>query len=108
MLALVLAQGLQQHNSIPAKKVTREHDIYLCPALGPPVQDILPVLIHLELDDGDLAGVDAHVGGGAVCLLPLDPLDVDPGGRNRVRHVWGSRADFHPIIKVTLSDKTAG
>ena len=51
----------------------------LCPALGPPVQDVLPVLVHLQLHDGHLARVDAHIDGGAVRLLPLDALDVNPG-----------------------------
>jgi len=50
----------------------------LCASLSPPVQDSLPVLVHLQLDDGDLAGVDADVSGGTVGLLPLDTLNVDP------------------------------
>ena len=50
----------------------------LCASLCPPVQDGFPVLVHLQLDDGDLAGVDANVSGGAVGLLPLDTLNVDP------------------------------
>ena len=56
---------------------------HLCASLGPPVQDGLPVLVHLQLDDGDLAGVDAHVGGGTVGLLPLDALNVDPSKQNK-------------------------
>ena len=31
-------------------------DAHLCPALGPPVQDVLPVLVHLQLHDGHLQG----------------------------------------------------
>ena len=50
----------------------------LCASLCPPVQDGFPVLVHLQLDDGDLAGVDANVSGGTVGLLPLDTLNVDP------------------------------
>ena len=59
VLALVLAQSLGA-------------------PLGSAVKDVLPVLVHLELDDDNLAGVDAHIDGGTVGLLPLDPLDVDP------------------------------
>merc|ERR1719411_130156 len=59
VLALVLAQSLGA-------------------ALGSAVKNVLPVLVHLELDDDNLAGVDAHIDGGTVGLLPLDPLDVDP------------------------------
>ena len=59
VLSLVLAQGLRA-------------------TLGPPVQDGLAVLVHLQLDDDQLAGVDAHIDGGSVGLLPLDPLNVDP------------------------------
>ena len=55
----------------------------LCTSLGSPVQDSLPVLVHLQLDDGDLAGVDTHVGGGAVGFLPLDALNVDPSKQNK-------------------------
>merc|ERR1719222_1608548 len=50
----------------------------LSPSLGSPVQDGLAVLVHLELDDDQLAGVDTDINGGPVGLLPLDPLDVDP------------------------------
>merc|ERR1719516_406981 len=50
----------------------------LCSALGPPVDDVLAVLVHLQLHDHHLAGVDTDIDGGAVGLLPLDPLDVDP------------------------------
>merc|ERR1719507_143592 len=49
----------------------------LSPALGSPVEDVLAVLVHLELDNHDLAGVDSNVDGGAIGLLPLDPLNVD-------------------------------
>ena len=49
----------------------------LGPALGSPVKNVLAVLVHLELDNDDLAGVDANVDGGAIGLLSLDPLDVD-------------------------------
>merc|ERR1719411_1656856 len=59
VLALVLAQSLGA-------------------ALGSAVKNVLPVLVHLELDDDNLAGVDAHIDGGTVSLLPLDPLDVNP------------------------------
>ena len=58
VLALVLALGLGA-------------------ALGPAVEDGLPVLVELQLDDGHLGGVDADVDGGAVDLLALDALDVD-------------------------------
>lgn len=46
--------------------------------LGPPVEDVLPVLVHLQLHDGHLAGVNANVHGGTIGLLPLDALNVDP------------------------------
>ena len=59
----------------------------LCASLCPPVQDGFPVLVHLQLDDGDLAGVDANVSGGAVGLLPLDTLNVDP-----------RKVDYTPIL----------
>merc|ERR1712010_378059 len=49
----------------------------LSPALGSPVEDVLAVLVHLELDNHDLAGVDSNVDGGAIGLLPLNPLNVD-------------------------------
>ena len=49
----------------------------LSPALGSPVKDVLAVLVHLELDNDDLAGVDTDIDGGAIGLLPLDPLNVD-------------------------------
>ena len=49
----------------------------LSTSLGSPVQDGLTVLVHLELDNDQLAGVDAHIDGGSVGLLPLDPLNVD-------------------------------
>ena len=49
----------------------------LGPALGSPVKNVLAVLVHLELDNDNLAGVDANVDGGAIGLLSLDPLDVD-------------------------------
>ena len=58
MLALVLAQCLGT-------------------SLGSPVQDGLAVLVHLQLDDHQLAGVDANIDGGSVSLLPLDSLNVD-------------------------------
>ena len=50
----------------------------LGPSLCSPVQDSLAVLVHLELDDDQLAGVDTNINGGPVGLLPLDPLNVDP------------------------------
>merc|ERR1719402_320070 len=59
VLSLVLAQGLGA-------------------PLGPPVQDSLAVLVHLELHDGNLAGMNAHIDSRPVRLLPLYPLDVDP------------------------------
>ena len=49
----------------------------LGPALGSPVKNVLAVLVHLELDHHQLAGVDTDVDGGSVGLLPLDPLNVD-------------------------------
>ena len=49
----------------------------LGPALGSPVKNVLAVLVHLELDNHDLAGVDAHIDGGAIGLLSLNPLDED-------------------------------
>ena len=49
----------------------------LSPALGSPVKDVLAVLVHLELDNDDLTGVDTDIDGGAIGFLPLDPLDVD-------------------------------
>ena len=78
MLALVLAQSLGT-------------------SLGSSVQDGLPVLVHLQLDDGDLAGVDAHVGGGAVGLLPLDALNVDP-----------RKVDYTPILIETNDSPELG
>ena len=59
----------------------------LCASLCPPIQDGFPVLVHLQLDDGDLAGVDANVSGGTVGLLPLDALNVDP-----------RKVDYTPIL----------
>merc|ERR1719290_189463 len=59
VLALVLAQSLG-------------------PTLRPPVQDILPVLIHLQLHDDHLARMDANINSGSVSLFPLDSLNVDP------------------------------
>merc|ERR1719179_125540 len=49
----------------------------LSTSLGSAVKDILAVLVHLELDDDDLAGVDTHIDGGTVGLLSLDPLNVN-------------------------------
>jgi hypothetical protein len=46
-------------------------------ALGSSVEDLLPVLVHLELDDADLGRVEADVDGGTVSLLALDSLNVD-------------------------------
>ena len=46
-------------------------------SLGSPVQDGLAVLVHLQLDDHQLAGVDANIDGGSVSLLPLDSFNVD-------------------------------
>ena len=82
MLALVLAESLNDRKIkcqliFPNVNICRSFT-YLCASLSPPVQDGLPVLVHLQLDDGDLAGVDANVGGGTVGLLPLDTLNVDP------------------------------
>ena len=47
-------------------------------ALSSAVKDVLTVLVHLQLDNGHLAGVDANIDGGTIGLLPLDPLNVDP------------------------------
>merc|ERR1712154_225885 len=47
-------------------------------SLRSPVQDGLAVLVHLQLDDDQLAGVDTDIDGGSVSLLSLDPLNVDP------------------------------
>ena len=47
-------------------------------SLRSPVQDGLAVLVHLQLDDDQLAGVDTDIDGGSVGLLSLDPLNVDP------------------------------
>jgi len=69
----------------------------LCASLSPPVQDSLPVLVHLQLDDGDLAGVDANVGGGTVGLLPLDTLNVDP-----------RKVDYTPILIETNDSPELG
>merc|ERR1719186_1608342 len=49
----------------------------LCTSLGSPVQDGLAVLVHLQLDNHQLAGMDTNIDGGSVGLLPLDPLYVD-------------------------------
>ena len=49
----------------------------LSASLGSPVQDGLTVLVHLQLDNHQLAGVDTNIDGGSVGLLPLDPLNVD-------------------------------
>ena len=49
----------------------------LGPALSSPVKNVLAVLVHLELDNHDLAGVDANIDRGAISLLSLNPLDVD-------------------------------
>ena len=40
-------------------------------------QPRLAVVVHLQLDDAHLGGVDADKDGGAGGLLPLDVLDVD-------------------------------
>ena len=84
MLALVLAESLKENftyidkkSHFPKVNICRQL-INLCASLCPPVQDGFPVLVHLQLDDGDLAGVDANVSGGTVGLLPLDTLNGDP------------------------------
>jgi len=41
------------------------------------LQDCLTILVHLELYDHHLGGMDADVHGGAVDLLALNSLDVD-------------------------------
>ena len=69
----------------------------LCASLCPPVQDSFPVLVHLQLDDGDLAGVDANVSGGTVGLLPLDTLNVDP-----------RKVDYTPILIQTNDSPELG
>ena len=77
----------------------------LCASLCPPVQDGFPVLVHLQLDDGDLAGVDADVGGGTVGLLPLDTLNVDPK-KNMPDKVsmFGRKIDSPELGPVALKD----
>ena len=59
VLALVLAQG----SSTPSCS---------------PVQNSFAVLVHFQLDNCHLAGVDAYIDGSSVSLLSLDTLDVDP------------------------------
>merc|ERR1719222_1647424 len=49
-----------------------------CSAYCLPVQKILTVLVHRQLDNDNLAGVDANIDGGTVGLLPLDTLNVNP------------------------------
>jgi len=46
--------------------------------LSSAVKDCLAVLIHLQLDNGDLAGVDTNINCGSVGFFSLDPLNVDP------------------------------
>lgn len=41
------------------------------------LKQLSAVLVHLDLVNGDLAGINAHKGGLAVDLLPLNALDVD-------------------------------
>lgn len=111
MLALVLAESLKENftyidkkSHFPKVNICRQL-IYLCASLGPPVQDGLPVLVHLQLDDGDLAGVDADVGGGTVGLLPLDTLNVDPK-KNMLNKVsmFGRKIDSPELGPVALKD----
>lgn len=45
-------------------------------SLGATIQDSLAVLVHLQLDDQELRGVDADVDVGAVGLLSLYSLNV--------------------------------
>mmetsp|Transcript_17958 Transcript_17958/g.15872 ORF Transcript_17958/g.15872 Transcript_17958/m.15872 type:complete len:183 (-) Transcript_17958:6-554(-) len=42
-----------------------------------PLQDLLAVLIHLQLADDDLAGINTNVDGRTIDLLPGDALNVD-------------------------------
>nr|GMD49390.1 Os11g0151100 [Ipomoea batatas] len=46
-------------------------------AFGLPVEQSLAILVELQLGDHDLGGVDTHVDGRAIDLLPGDPLDMD-------------------------------
>merc|ERR1719431_1548822 len=50
----------------------------LCSPLGPPVKDVLAVLVHLQFHDGHLAGVNTNIDSGTIRLFSLDPLNVDP------------------------------
>lgn len=42
-----------------------------------PFKNLLPVFVHLQLDNNHLGGMDAHVHRRTVGLLPLNPLNVD-------------------------------
>merc|ERR1719397_1936495 len=42
------------------------------------IKDILSVLVHLQLNNSHLAGVNAYIDCGSISFLPLDPLNVDP------------------------------
>merc|ERR1719397_17256 len=42
------------------------------------VKNVFSVLVHLQLDNGHLAGVNANIDCGSIGFLPLNPLDVDP------------------------------
>merc|ERR1712029_714640 len=41
------------------------------------INDVLAVLVHLQLDNDHLAGVDTNIDCGTVSFLSLNPLDVD-------------------------------
>ena len=46
-------------------------------ALGTSVEDLLPVLVHLQLDDANLGRVNTNIDRRAVGLLALNSLDVN-------------------------------
>ena len=60
--------------------VDAAHGILVSPSASLPVlpvEALLPVRVHLELGDDDLARVDPDLDRGPVGLLPGDALDVD-------------------------------
>merc|ERR1719400_2633106 len=81
----------------------------LGPALGSPVKNVLAVLVHLELDNHDLAGMDANVDGGAIGLLSLDPLDVDsellPVALDDLAHLLTLVVTSHHLNLIVLPDE---
>merc|ERR1719474_2048747 len=66
---------------------TRPHGLFLVfslglsqglkPGLSTSVQDLLTVLVHLQLDNLDIGGVDADRDSGTIGLFTLDPLNVN-------------------------------